>query len=29
VHHIDRGYAGFVDNLRGLGADITRVELLG
>ena len=29
VHHIDRGYAGFVDNLRGLGADITRVELPG
>jgi UDP-N-acetylglucosamine 1-carboxyvinyltransferase len=29
VHHIDRGYAGFVDSLRALGADITRVELPG
>ncbi len=29
VHHIDRGYAGFVDDLRGLGADITRVDLPG
>jgi UDP-N-acetylglucosamine 1-carboxyvinyltransferase len=25
VHHIDRGYAGFVGSLRGLGADITRL----
>ena len=25
VHHIDRGYAGFVDDLRRLGADVTRV----
>ncbi|MDQ1484566.1 MAG: UDP-N-acetylglucosamine 1-carboxyvinyltransferase [Actinomycetota bacterium] len=24
LHHIDRGYAGFVDQLRGLGADVTR-----
>ena len=24
VHHIDRGYAGFVENLRALGADIRR-----
>jgi UDP-N-acetylglucosamine 1-carboxyvinyltransferase len=24
VHHIDRGYAGFVDQLRGLGADVVR-----
>ena len=29
VHHIDRGYAGFVDNLRALGGDVTRVELPG
>lgn len=26
VGHIDRGYAGFVDALRGLGADINRLE---
>jgi UDP-N-acetylglucosamine 1-carboxyvinyltransferase len=25
AHHIDRGYDGFVENLRGLGADIRRV----
>jgi UDP-N-acetylglucosamine 1-carboxyvinyltransferase len=25
VHHIDRGYADFVDKLQGLGADIRRV----
>jgi len=25
VHHIDRGYAGFVENLQGLGAKITRL----
>jgi UDP-N-acetylglucosamine 1-carboxyvinyltransferase len=25
VHHIDRGYAGFVDALVGLGADVERV----
>ncbi len=24
VHHIDRGYSGFVDQLRGLGADVVR-----
>ena len=24
AHHIDRGYAGFADALRGLGADVTR-----
>jgi UDP-N-acetylglucosamine 1-carboxyvinyltransferase len=24
VHHIDRGYAGFVEQLRGLGVDIRR-----
>src|SRR3954447_14192877 len=24
VHHIDRGYQGFVDDLRGLGADVRR-----
>ena len=29
VHHIDRGYAGFVDDLRGLGADVTRIALPG
>jgi len=25
VHHIDRGYAGFVEALQGLGADIKRL----
>ena len=25
IHHIDRGYDGLVDKLRGIGADITRV----
>jgi len=25
VHHIDRGYARFVENLQGLGADVRRV----
>jgi UDP-N-acetylglucosamine 1-carboxyvinyltransferase len=29
VHHIDRGYAGFVDDLRRLGAEITRVGVAG
>lgn len=29
VHHIDRGYAGFVDDLRTLGADVTRIVLPG
>ncbi|MGN6330024.1 MAG: UDP-N-acetylglucosamine 1-carboxyvinyltransferase [Motilibacteraceae bacterium] len=24
VHHVDRGYAGFVEDLRALGADVTR-----
>jgi UDP-N-acetylglucosamine 1-carboxyvinyltransferase len=24
IHHIDRGYAGFVDQLRALGADVVR-----
>jgi UDP-N-acetylglucosamine 1-carboxyvinyltransferase len=24
VHHIDRGYADFVDQLRRLGADVSR-----
>jgi UDP-N-acetylglucosamine 1-carboxyvinyltransferase len=27
IHHIDRGYEGFVDRLRALGASISRVEL--
>jgi UDP-N-acetylglucosamine 1-carboxyvinyltransferase len=27
VHHIDRGYEDFVGKLRGIGADVTRVEL--
>ncbi|HVE64825.1 MAG TPA: UDP-N-acetylglucosamine 1-carboxyvinyltransferase [Mycobacteriales bacterium] len=26
VYHVDRGYAGFDEQLRGLGADVTRVE---
>jgi UDP-N-acetylglucosamine 1-carboxyvinyltransferase len=26
VFHVDRGYAGFVEQLRGLGADVTRVR---
>jgi UDP-N-acetylglucosamine 1-carboxyvinyltransferase len=26
VHHIDRGYAMFVERLRALGAGITRVD---
>ncbi len=29
VHHIDRGYAGFVDDLSSLGADVTRISLPG
>jgi UDP-N-acetylglucosamine 1-carboxyvinyltransferase len=29
VHHIDRGYARFVESLRGLGADICRVPGTG
>jgi UDP-N-acetylglucosamine 1-carboxyvinyltransferase len=27
IHHIDRGYAGFVEGLRGIGADIQRIDL--
>lgn len=27
IHHIERGYAGFVANLRRLGADIQRTEM--
>jgi len=26
VHHIDRGYEGFVDKLRALGADVRRID---
>ncbi|SFO89633.1 UDP-N-acetylglucosamine 1-carboxyvinyltransferase [Geodermatophilus dictyosporus] len=26
VHHVDRGYPDFVDQLRGLGAEVTRVD---
>jgi UDP-N-acetylglucosamine 1-carboxyvinyltransferase len=26
VHHIDRGYDGFVEKLRSLGAEVRRVE---
>ena len=26
AHHVDRGYANFADNLRALGADVTRVS---
>lgn len=26
VHHIDRGYAGFVESLQALGADVTREQ---
>lgn len=29
VHHIDRGYAGFVDDLTRLGADISRIPISG
>jgi len=29
IHHIDRGYEGFVDKLRSLGADVHRIELDG
>jgi len=29
VHHIDRGYAGFVDDLTRLGADIGRIPISG
>ena len=27
VHHVDRGYALFVERLRSLGADVERLEL--
>lgn len=27
IHHIDRGYAGFVENLIAIGADIERLEV--
>ncbi len=27
IHHIDRGYANFVENLRGLGAQISRIDV--
>ena len=27
VAHIDRGYAGFAEQLRALGADVRRVEV--
>ena len=27
IHHIERGYAGFVPSLRGLGADVEAVEM--
>ena len=29
VHHVDRGYPDFVDQLRGLGVTIERVERAG
>lgn len=27
VHHVDRGYSNFVENLNGLGANVKRVEM--
>jgi UDP-N-acetylglucosamine 1-carboxyvinyltransferase len=27
IHHVDRGYAGFLENLRAIGADIERMEV--
>ncbi len=27
IHHIDRGYAGFVENLAGVGAQIERIDI--
>lgn len=27
IHHLDRGYAGFVDSLAGIGAQIERIDL--
>ncbi|MGI9197369.1 MAG: UDP-N-acetylglucosamine 1-carboxyvinyltransferase [Candidatus Nanopelagicales bacterium] len=29
VHHLDRGYAGFVEGLTHLGADVERIEVSG
>ena len=29
VHHLDRGYAGFVDDLQRLGADVSRIAVVG
>ena len=29
VHHLDRGYAGFVEDLTHLGADVERIEISG
>jgi UDP-N-acetylglucosamine enolpyruvyl transferase len=29
VYHIDRGYEGIVEKLRGVGADIERVHVPG
>jgi UDP-N-acetylglucosamine 1-carboxyvinyltransferase len=29
VHHIDRGYVRFDEQLRALGADVQRVEVAG
>ena len=29
VHHLDRGYAGFVDDLQRLGADVSRIAVGG
>jgi UDP-N-acetylglucosamine 1-carboxyvinyltransferase len=26
LHHLDRGYEGFVDKLRALGVEVRRVE---
>ena len=26
AHHLDRGYERFVEKLRGIGADVTRVD---
>jgi UDP-N-acetylglucosamine 1-carboxyvinyltransferase len=26
IHHIERGYSAFVEKLKGLGADIVRIE---
>lgn len=29
VHHLDRGYAGFVDDLQRLGAEVSRIPVVG